>query len=249
MKIDIQAAEFADVQQLRELYRHEAHCQIIHDSFIGRGFATPYLILVNGRIAGYGAKAIVHYPGRLTEFYLFPAFRSYAQHILHEFIAISETTHIEAQTNMPSLLTLFVGSVKNITDEAILFHDRFTTHLACPSGQLRQTSPADAGHIFEHFDEPVGDWLIEVNHKVVATAGALHHYNPPYADIYMEVLDTARRQGYGSYLIQELKRICYETGKIPSARCGPSNIASRNALQKAGFEPCGRLLVGEVNLR
>ena len=29
-----------------------------------------------------------------------------------------------------------------------------------------------------------------------------------------------RQQGFGSYLVQEIKRPCYEMGKIPAARCG-----------------------------
>jgi len=62
----------------------------------------------------------------------------------------------------------------------------------------------------------------------------------------MEVAKPARRQGFGSYLAQELKRVCYETGKKPAARCNPDNVGSRGTLQKAGFLPCGRLLVRDV---
>ena len=54
------------------------------------------------------------------------------------------------------------------------------------------------------------------------------------------------QQGFGSYLVQELKRVCYEAGKKPAARCNADNVASRRTLQKAGFLPCGRLLVGDV---
>jgi hypothetical protein len=46
--------------------------------------------------------------------------------------------------------------------------------------------------------------------------------------------------------VQELKRICYEMGKIPAARCNVANAASRRTLQKAGMLPCGRILLGEV---
>jgi RimJ/RimL family protein N-acetyltransferase len=81
---------------------------------------------------------------------------------------------------------------------------------------------------------------------VVATGGFLSHYNPPYGDIYMEVAEPFRRMGFGSYLIQELKRVCCEAGKKPAARCNPDNLASRRALEKAGLLPCGHFLVGEV---
>ena len=60
----------------------------------------------------------------------------------------------------------------------------------------------------------------------------------------MEVDEPRRRRGVGSYLVQELKRISYEMGRIPAARCNTSNIGSRATLQKAGLFPCARLLSG-----
>jgi hypothetical protein len=50
----------------------------------------------------------------------------------------------------------------------------------------------------------------------------------------------------GSYLVQELKRVCYENGDVPAARCSPTNVASRATLQKAGFVPCGHILAGTI---
>ena len=54
----------------------------------------------------------------------------------------------------------------------------------------------------------------------------------------MEVDERFWRRGYGSFLVQELKRTCYEMGRIPAARCNVTNTASRATLQKAGFLPC-----------
>jgi GNAT superfamily N-acetyltransferase len=62
----------------------------------------------------------------------------------------------------------------------------------------------------------------------------------------MEVAEPHRRRGFGSYLVQELKRVGYEMGKVPAARCNPTNLASRGTLQKAGLLPCARLLVGRL---
>jgi len=62
----------------------------------------------------------------------------------------------------------------------------------------------------------------------------------------MEVAEPFRRKGFGSYLVQELKRICYERGSIPAARCNPENIASRKTLQKAGFVPYAHMLTGKL---
>ena len=96
--------------------------------------------------------------------------------------------------------------------------------------------------------EPVGDWVLEAEGMVVATGGILFHYNRPYGDIFMEVAEAFRKRGLGSYLVQELKRVCYEQGSVPAARCGPTNIPSRKTLQKVGFVPCGHILTGSVSI-
>lgn len=70
--------------------------------------------------------------------------------------------------------------------------------------------------------------------------------NPPYGDIYMEVAASFQRRGLGSYLIQELKRLCYESGHVPGARCHQENDASRLTLQRAGMLPCARILRGRI---
>ena len=62
----------------------------------------------------------------------------------------------------------------------------------------------------------------------------------------MEIGEPFRRRGLGSYLVQELKRACYEFGAIPCARCNPSNLASRQTLLKAGFAPVAHILNAHV---
>ncbi len=61
------------------------------------------------------------------------------------------------------------------------------------------------------------------------------HYNPPFADLYMEVREDCRRRGIGSFLIQEVKRECYLAGRVPAARTSIRNLASRACLSRAGF--------------
>lgn len=248
MDIQVRQADYDDVKALRELYRQEADCQIIHDSFLSRGLADPYVILMNGRVVGYAAVGNKYPKDQLTEFYTLPQMRSFALPMFHEVLAVSQAARIEAQTNIPLMLSMLCDCGKNITVESILFEDAFTTQLVIPDAVFRQTVPDDAASIFPHSCEPVGDWVLVVNDVIVATGGFLSHYNPPYGDIYMEVLESAQQQGFGSYLVQELKRVCYEAGKKPAARCSYLGaVASRQTLLKAGFLQCGHLLVGEVN--
>jgi acetyltransferase (GNAT) family protein len=245
MKIQLQITEHPGVEALRGLYRQEANCQIIYDSFFARGLADCYLILVEGNIGGYGAVSNKYDKGRLVEFYTLPHVRRLALPMFRELLAASHATSISAQTNIPLMLMMLYDCAKNIATEKILFHDAAITQLDCKNGVFRHSEPDEAGTIFPHSQEPVGDWVIEANGAIVATGGFLCHYNPPYGDIYMEVAEPARLQGYGSYLVQELKRVCYEAGKKPAARCNPDNAGSRRTLEKAGMLPCGRLLVGK----
>lgn len=247
MNIQARRVEFNEIEGLRGLYRQEANCQIIKDSILGRGLADPYLILVDGRVGGYGGVwNTTDSKDRVMEFHTLPDVRAAALPMFRELLAVSGATHIEAQTNIPLLTLMLFDCARNITSDTILFEDAVTTRLTCSDEVLRQVSPEDIPRIFPHMHEPVGDWMIEVGETVVATGGAYFHYNPPYGDIFMEVAEPHQGRGYGSYLVQEVKRACYEMGKKPAARCGVSNVASRRTLQKAGFLPCARLLVGDV---
>ncbi len=105
----------------------------------------------------------------------------------------------------------------------------------------------DAAQTFTHHREPVGDWVLQLDGSIVATGGILFHYNRPYGDIYMEVAAPFRRRGFGSYLVQELKRICRDGGSVPCARCSPTNLASRKTLAKAGFVAYAHILVGQLH--
>ncbi len=246
MKIQVRRVEYHDVKAMRELYRHEANCQIVHDSFPSRGLADPYLVHLDGQICGYGAVSNKYDKGRLVEFYTLPHVRDLALPMFRELLNTSQATHIEAQTNIPFMLLMLYDCGTSIVSEKVLFHDAFTTRLTCAHVAFRHSVADDAASIFSHQHEPVGDWVVEANGGIVATGGFLTHYNPPYADIYMEVAEPARGQGIGSYLVQEIKRVCYESGMKPAARCNPGNTASRRTLEKAGLLPCGHLLVGEV---
>lgn len=100
--------------------------------------------------------------------------------------------------------------------------------------------------IFEHKAEPVGDYVLELNGEVVATGGFLLHYNMPFADLYMEVREDCRKKGFGSFLIQEIKKQCYLAARVPAARTGIENVASKATLLKAGLKISGHMLLGEI---
>jgi hypothetical protein len=233
--IEVKSGDVEEILPWRDLYRQEMNCQIVHDSFHARpGWTDAKLLQIDGQMAGYGL--IVRggpWQGRPTvcEFYALPQCRGRAFDLFDEFLRSSQAVGIEVQSNDALATAMLHAFAANVKSESILFHDRLTTALS-PSGALFR--PA----------ESAGEWIVECSGEVAAKGGILFHYNRPYGDIYMEVAESFRRRGFGSYLVQELKRVAYEGGNIPSARCNPSNLASRRTLQKAGFVPCAHMLSG-----
>ena len=65
-----------------------------------------------------------------------------------------------------------------------------------------------------------------------------------YGDIYLELGEPFRQQGFGSYLVQQLKQQCYSLGAIPAPRCSPTNLSSRRTLQRASLTPFAHILIG-----
>ena len=145
MDIAVQAADYSDIESMREGFREEADCQIVTDSILRRGLADPYLILVDGHTAGYGGVWNEHYPGRVMEFHTTPNTRLYAQSMFKELLAVSGATHIEAQTNLPLILNALYDFAEKIVEEKILFQDAFTSELSFPETVFRPVAPDDEG--------------------------------------------------------------------------------------------------------
>lgn len=249
MEIRVERREWRELFAQHELYRAEANCQLIRDSHWARGFLNCYAIDVDGRRAGHGAVAERYDKGRVLEFYVLPEFCTFTSPMFAEFLKTSQATHIEAQSNVPIMLGMLREFGSDIIVENFLFAEGRETQLTCPAnGLFRRLKTEGELPLFNHRAEPLGDWLIEAQGKIVGTGGYLTHYNPPYADLYMEVEESQRKKGFGSYLIQELKRICQADGYKAAARCGFENVASRKTLERGGMKVCGEVLVGAVKL-
>jgi GNAT superfamily N-acetyltransferase len=233
---------------LREQYRREMSCQIVHDSYHARGFTHSYQLRMDGRTVGYGS--VTGNPGgpreTIKEFYVVPEFRAEALPMFRELVTVAEARWIEAQTNDRLLSLMLFDCATELESETILFAEGGTTNHSPLGAALRPVVDADLAPMFRHTREPVGDWGLEVDHQIVATGGLLFHYNPPYGDLHVEVAAPYQRRGYGSYLVQELKRLCHEKGCIPAARCHQGNLASRRTLQRAGMLPCARIVRGRI---
>jgi GNAT superfamily N-acetyltransferase len=248
MPMEVVCVPSEEVRTLRDLYRKEMNCQIVLDSWHGRGWTDSYLLRLDGRVAGYGLVGGVRADPKdvITEFYVLPAHRAAALPLFRRLAAASRAKTIEVQTNDLLLTLMLFDCAGQIESNTILFHDALTTSLAAPGATFRTATEADRAHLVRRKLDADAGWVVEDGGAVVAAGGILFHYNVPYGDLYMAVAEPCRRRGYGSYLVQELKRTCYEMGKVPAARCNAANVASRATLQKAGMLPCARVLTGVI---
>ena len=238
--VDVRSVNLEDVADLREAYRAEADGQIVHYSILARKLGQPYLVVCDGDPAAYGGVWTEHFPGRVMEFWAHRRFRDARRELFAHFVQRSGATEIEAQTNMPGMLELLCAAGTGSTEEKILFRDGGPSAVTCAGAIFRRRRTGEEG--------PEGEWVVELEGKVAGGGGILTHYNPPYADLYMAVVPESRRRGVGSYLVQELRRVCRERGLTPAARCNPDNLASWRALERGHMVECGRLLAARLDI-
>lgn len=235
---------------MREHYRREMNCQIVHDSWHERGFTRSYLLRMNGETAGYGSigGAPRDPKDTLKEFFVLPAFRPQATALFLRLVEAGGAGAVEAQSNDALLSRMLHECAVRTSSETVLYDEGVTTSLPAPArgATVRALTDADREGAFPHTHEPVGDFGLELDGELVATGGLAFHYNSPYGDIYMEVAEPHRRRGFGGYLVQELKRVCREGGRIAAARCHRDNEGSRRTLLRAGMRECGRIVRGEL---
>jgi GNAT superfamily N-acetyltransferase len=250
MQANARPASAVEILPLRTRHRQEMNCQIVHDSIHRRpGWTLSYLLHIGDTVAGFGSVAVggpwKEKPA-LFEFYVLPEFRTRAFDLFESLLGATGARFIEIQSNDALLAVMLFTCSREIASEKIVFHDHRTTDLAAGGANLRcVTSDED---VQRHIEARQGgtEWRLELHGEVVGQGGILFHYNPPYGDIYMEVNEPFRKRGFGAYLVQELKRIAYDLGAVPCARCSPENFASRRTLQKAGFVPFAHMLTGTI---
>lgn len=250
MTIRVRHVDLSEISDMRETYRSSMRCQIIHDSIHTRpGWTREYLITIDDAPAGYGSVAVLGPwtdKPTLYEFFVLEEHNLLVLDLFRELLAATGAVMAETQSNDALLTTLLHVFAHTVEAEAILFEDKRRTAMTVPGAEFRQKIVEDEPAVSAHSLDRDAQWLVTLHGTVVATGDILYHYNRPYGDVYMAVAEPYRRRGIGSFIVQELKRVCYEGGSIPAARCNPANIGSRSTLQKAGFVPCGVLLHGTL---
>jgi len=242
-------AKLEDVQPLRALFLQEANFQVRYNACHERGWSDSYLLEIDGATAGYGSIKGQKREERDTvfEFYVMPPFRKHASTLFQRLLTTSAASYIECQTNDRLLCSMLYEFGHHINADTVLFEDHAVTAHQLANAVVRLRRESD--RIFPHAIEPVGEYVLEIAGEIAATGGFMLHYNLPFADLYMEVREDRQRKGLGSFILQEVKKACYQAGRVPAARCPLNNHASRATLINAGLRVCGFMLLGKVKER
>jgi RimJ/RimL family protein N-acetyltransferase len=239
-----------DVEWLRTHYRAESDSQIVHDSLHARsGWTVCYQLSADRQVAGFASIAI-NGPWKdrptIYEFFLLNEFRHLAFELFEVFLRESKAKFFEVQSNHSLLTAMLFRYAENVRSESIVFQDHCATQLMVDDAKVAsQTTDQDIRSALDRRSGG-GEWTISTGDVAIGSGGILFHYNRPYGDIYMEIKEAYRRRGFGAYFVQELKRVCYQLGAVPCARCNPANVASQRTLQKAGFVPYAHILDGDL---
>lgn len=247
MEITVVQTSLEAILPLRTLFLQECNFQVRYDACHIRGWTDEYLFISSEKPIGYGSvKGRNEFNDRdaIFEFYLLPQYRDKASVIFGEFIKVSKVAFIECQSNDLLLSGMMFEFGKNIYSDVVLFKAGAETRWMLSDVVFRPRLPGDK--LAGKGNELDNGYVIVINGQVAGAGGYLLHYNKPFADLYMEVAPEYRKQGLGCFLIQELKKACYDAGRVPAARCNISNPASKATLLKGGMEIAGYMLTGTV---
>jgi len=233
----------------RRKYLKENKFQIRYNACHERNWTDSYALFVDGKFAGYGSvKGLEDIKNRnaIFEFYILESLRGSSKELFRELILESKAKYLEAQTNDLLATEMLHSFGENIEKKVQLFCGSKPTNLETDEIKFRKRIPKE--NVFGKKEEDIGQYVLDLNGETVADGGYMTHYNAPYADLFMDVATGHRNKGYGSYLVQELKRQCIKDRFVPSARCLLSNEASAATLKKAGMIPVGFMLKAKVNI-
>src|SRR5262245_3234247 len=166
MSLQVHRVELREIESMRDVYRHEMSCQVIHDSIHARpGWTHEYLITEGGAKVGYGSVAVAGpWQGRPTvyEYFLLPQHRGRLFDAFAAFLTASGATEVETQSNDVLLTVMLHSFAPTVASESILFHDKLTTAHTLPDAVLRRATTEDAGQIAEQRLDPGAGWLVAV---------------------------------------------------------------------------------------
>ena len=144
MTISVRHVELPDIASLRDAFRAEMNCQIVHDSIHVRPGWTREFLLADGDSAiGYGSVAVEgQWQNRQTvyDIYVMPEQRSRAFPLFEAFLAESVPQAFEVQTSDTLTTAMCLTFARDIGTEGIVFRDHVTTAHTIAGATLKRVT-------------------------------------------------------------------------------------------------------------
>ncbi len=192
----------------------------------------------------------------LLRFHLLEDYQAQAQEIFHWIISTYGIQYAMTSTIEPLYFSLCLDVQKSITPQSYLFRDHRRVELSanlCNTifRKAEMGELDDIARFYQANTEGSGEWIeaflsAHLNRKelfvlydgqtLVATGECIPSQRQlPYADLGMVVAQAYRGRGLGSSMLIQLKQHCYAMGWKPICSCSVDNLASKKAIEKAGF--------------
>ena len=223
-----------------------------------RHHAIDWGIYLDGSLIGY---AVINDENQLLQFYLTPIHLANGESIFKNFVDQRNIQSGIVGTNNPQFLSLTLHFTANIQVHSYLFRAYHPVDIATKNGELKECQKEDLESVINFCHYSIGapkEWLavylgnlierkeiffLEKDDTIIGTCEVRKSKTAPqYADIGMIVSPDFRKQGYGTFLLHEAKKIAIQQGRIPICSCEKDNLGSLKAIHNAGFVSTYRLL-------
>jgi GNAT superfamily N-acetyltransferase len=192
----------------------------------------------------------------LLRFHLLHEYRGRAQTIFQWVISTHTIRQAVSSTAEPFYFSLCLDMQTGISLHSYLFRDTTSMKVSPgPSGgvfkKVEQSELDDVIRFYRKNTEGSGEWIDGFLHTLIRDEALFGLYDggmlmatgecipsrhqAPYADLGMVVERSQRRRGWGSSMLLHLKEHCYAADLKPICSCAADNVASKKALEKAGF--------------
>jgi GNAT superfamily N-acetyltransferase len=133
---------------MRDEYRREMACQIVHDAWHARGFVASYLLRAHGQVVGYGLVGGAPRDEKdiVKEFFVLPPFRGAALPLFRQLVAVSGARRIEAQTNDGLLLLMLYDCAADVAPDRGRSRSRLLAHARAGRRVGAGVPPGARGH-------------------------------------------------------------------------------------------------------
>jgi len=233
--------------------------------YVVLGGADFYEILADGAAAGHAA---VTRGKALAQFAVHGRHREREGELFDFVLASGVAASASVSTKEPGFLSLCLDRQKGVEVDCLLFEAGDGAEGSAGPAALADTGPAAHAAIplraaaaedlvaVRSACEPAFDGyyeeLVAKGQLFVARDGGrllgigelrrLPTHGGAYGDLGVQVAEESRGRGVGTGIIAGLKALCAERGLRPIASCNVTNLASKRALEKAGFRAAHRII-------